>query len=138
MNQQQLSGRSFVGASQLNGAGMNQGMSGMGNGGMQGYGTSGMQGQGNRGSSMYPNDSGQNPNGQGNQRSNGRDAVTIRTVLSVNFELPSRPLRRGSILRWRSVWLICRRSIGAARTRLRSGGGRRSFGALWPLSTIAT
>ncbi len=89
VNQQQLSGRGFVGANQLNGAGMNPGMSGLGSGGMQGLGMPGMQGMGNRASSMYPNDSGQYPNGQGNMPGNGRGGVTIRTVLSVNFEPPA-------------------------------------------------
>jgi hypothetical protein len=86
VNQQQLSGRGFVGAAQANGTGMNQGMSGLG-GGMQGLGLSGsgMSGLGNRSSSMYqnPNESGQNPYGQGNGRGN---SVPVRTVVTVTFE----------------------------------------------------
>jgi hypothetical protein len=86
VNQQQLSGRGFVGAAQANGTGMNQGMSGLG-GGMQGLGLSGsgMPGLGNRSSSMYqnPNESGQNPYGQGNGRGN---SVPVRTTVTVTFE----------------------------------------------------
>lgn len=87
VNQQQLTGRGFVGAAQANSTGMGTGMtglggtSGLGMPGMQGLG-SGMSGLGNN-SSMYPNDSGQYPNGQGNMRSSGSTA--IRTVWTVGF-----------------------------------------------------
>jgi hypothetical protein len=90
VNQQQLTGRGFIGATQANNTGMGQGTTGLG-GGMQGLGTSGMQGLGssmpglgNGSSSMYPNGSQQYPNGQDYTRGNG--ATTIRTTLTVGFD----------------------------------------------------
>ena len=47
VNQQQLTGRGFIGATQANNTGMGQGTTGLG-GGMQGLGTSGMQGLGSK------------------------------------------------------------------------------------------
>ncbi len=90
VNQQQLSGRGFVGATQANGTGIGQGMSGL-TGGTQGLGMSGMQGLGNRTSStsQNPNDSGQYPNSQGYMQGNGRGNVPIRTTLTISFEPPA-------------------------------------------------
>jgi hypothetical protein len=95
VNQQQLTGRGFIGAAQANNTGMGQGTTGLG-GGVQGLGMSGMQGLGsgmpglgNGSSSMYPNGSQQYPNGQDYTRGNGYGATTIRTTLTVGFEGPS-------------------------------------------------
>ena len=88
----QMTGRGFVGAEQLNGtSGMSSGMSGYGNGGMSGV--------GGRNSSMTPYGNNQGSpygNNQGNSYGSGRGSVSIRTTLSVGFENPASNSRQFS------------------------------------------